>query len=175
MITLNCALWSSHGLEDEKYKSMFNISPEVRKAILDQLKKGKGILASHAAPICFDDWPPWKGILRCYWKWDQTGHSPFDTHAINVKPNSHGMLYGINNFEIKDEIYPDFEFTKKVSPLLEAKWNSEAWPLMWINEHKSGYKQYIGLGHAPETFGQEDLNKILQRSVLWVSRCNIND
>ena len=42
------------------------------------------LLALHAAPICFDDWPGWGDILGARWDWERSSHPPLGEIEVVV-------------------------------------------------------------------------------------------
>ncbi|HIJ65495.1 MAG TPA: hypothetical protein HPP77_06030, partial [Candidatus Hydrogenedentes bacterium] len=105
LVVLNCARWTCDQTPEWRDEWHFSLSEAARKALLDFLDAGKGLLALHAATLCFDDWPEYRKILRAWWDWGHSGHAPAQPHAINVYTDAHPIVHGVEDFEIIDELY----------------------------------------------------------------------
>ncbi|MDD9371068.1 MAG: hypothetical protein PV358_13195, partial [Acidimicrobiales bacterium] len=59
-------------------------SPAVRRRFAAHLACGGALLALHAAPICFDDWPGWRDLVGAAWRWDRSHHPPLGEVHVRV-------------------------------------------------------------------------------------------
>ena len=141
--------------------------PGRRKALMNFVKGGKGIIGIHAATDNFYDWPEaaeMMGGLFIAHPWTAGG-----TWAIkNADPNHPlNAAFKGEDFKIKDEIYRQ----KKLSPVenrrilltldlddpatKDAKGAEESdrdMPVSWIKDYDKGRVFYCGLGHNNEVF-----------------------
>src|SRR5437868_48546 len=76
LLTLNCVRWTCSKTPDWREQWGFAPSEAAQQGFLEFLSQGKGLLALHAATICFDDWPEYHNILGAWWKWGVSGHAP---------------------------------------------------------------------------------------------------
>lgn len=171
MITLNCVRWTcSQDQVSSEWREnwAFALSEAARENILKFLSHGKGLLALHAATICFDDWPVYRDILGAWWEWGTSGHAPVQNHRMEIRNNSHPIAEGISDFTIKDELYTHARFTDSVSPLIEGTWEGQTHPMLWIRDYGEARICYNALGHGPEAFEHPGNQLLLQRGSRWV-------
>ena len=171
MVTLNCARWTCSQPQvpqEWREKWAFSLSDDARKGFFAFLAEGKGMLALHAATICFDDWPEYRKILGAWWEWGHSGHPPFQRHTVRVHTNEHLITKGVRDFEVEDELYIHPRITDEVSPLAEGEWEGKKHPLLWIREYGPARICYNALGHGPEAFEHFNNQVLLRRSALWV-------
>ncbi len=169
MLTLNCVRWTCDQTPDWRDEWHFELSTMARKGLLDFLAQGKGLLALHAATICFDDWPEYQKILGAWWDWGYSGHAPLREHAMHVRTDDHPIVEGIGDFAIMDELYTNPRITDSVDPLIEAEWEGKAHPILWLREYGNARVCYNALGHGAEAFENLAFQILIQRCALWVS------
>ena len=171
MVTLNCVRWTCSQAQvspDWQDKWAFTLPEAAREGLLAFLAQGKGLLALHAATICFDDWPLYREILGAWWEWGTSGHAPFQGHQMNVIETSHPITKGISDFTIQDELYIHARFTDSVSPLIEGEWEGQRHPMLWVRDFEQARVCYNALGHGVEAFEHPQNRLLLKRGALWV-------
>lgn len=171
MVTLNCVRWTcSQAQVNPEWRDRwaFTLSEAGRERFLEFLGQGKGLLALHAATICFDDWPVYREILGAWWEWGISSHAPFQDHKMEVRDHSHPITEGIPDFTIKDELYIHARFTDSVSPLIEGVWEGQSHPVLWVRNYGAARVCYTALGHGIEAFEHPENQLLLQRGALWV-------
>lgn len=171
MLTLNCVRWTCTQPEvrpEWREAWAFTLSEAAQKNLLDFFAQGKGLLALHAATICFDDWPAYRDILGAWWEWGYSGHAPFQEHRMHVRDGSHPITEGIADFAIRDELYTNARITDAVSPLIEAEWEGKQHPILWVRNYGQTRVCYNALGHGPEAFEHPENRLLLQRGARWV-------
>jgi hypothetical protein len=62
----------------------FELPAEGRTALLDHLDRGHGLLAVHAATLCFDDWRGWPRVLGGCWNPEKSHHPPLGWTEVRV-------------------------------------------------------------------------------------------
>ncbi|MBN1817207.1 MAG: ThuA domain-containing protein [Sedimentisphaerales bacterium] len=137
-------------------------SPEQRKAILNFLKNGKGIVGIHAATDNFNDWPEMQEIMGGKF----TGH-PWGgggTWAVKIDEPNHPLTkaFAGQGFKINDEIYrtdPPLYSRAKQRVLMSLDMSDPATAakkekpedddigISWIKEVAKGRMFYCSLGH----------------------------
>ena len=167
LVVLNCARWTCNQTPQWRDQWQFELSDAARKGLLEFLAQGKGLLALHAATICFDDWPEYRKILGVWWEWGESGHAPHQKHAMRVRTDAHPLVKGIHDFEIVDELYTDPRITDKVEPLIEAEWEGKRHPILWIRQYGKARVCYNALGHGVQAFANPVFRLLLQRGALW--------
>ena len=169
IVTLNCARWTCRENPDWHAAWHFELSEGTRTALLAFLRQGGGLLALHAAPICFDDWPAYRQILGAWWEWGHSGHAPYGQHDIAVRTDKHPVVRGVNNFITKDEVYGFLRSADRIDALATTEWEGVNHPLLWVREYASGKVLYNALGHGVESFENPTFRLLLQRGALWAA------
>jgi type 1 glutamine amidotransferase len=166
LLVLNCVRWTCEQTPQWADEWRYYISQEIREGMLCHLSSGGGLLALHAATICFDDWPEFRDIIGAWWEWGSSGHAPYGLHAMKVR-RKHPIVEGIPDFVISDELYTDPVFVEPVDPLVTAEWNGREHPIMWVRSYGGGRVCYCALGHDEESFENEWFRRIIERASLW--------
>jgi hypothetical protein len=167
LITLNCVRWTCQQTPDWRDEWTFELSTRARQGLLQHLAAGRGILALHAATICFDDWPEFRDILGAWWEWGHSGHAPVQEHAVRVVDGGHPITRGLGDFSITDELYTGARLSETVRTLLTGTWNGVIEPLLWTRSWGAARVCYNALGHGVEAFGHPAMERLLQRGALW--------
>jgi len=168
MITMNCARWTCAdvGPDHEWYSFRFELSQEARAELLGFLGEGKGLLALHAATLCFDDWDEFAEILGARF----TGHGPYQEYRLRVHADAHPITEGLADFDITDELYTSPRITDAVEPLVDGEWEGKMRPVLWVRDYRNSRVCYNALGHDVDTFANPHFQKLLRRGALWVTR-----
>ncbi|MBN1126087.1 MAG: ThuA domain-containing protein [Sedimentisphaerales bacterium] len=137
-------------------------SPEQRKAILNFLQSGKGIVGIHAATDNFYDWPQMQEIMGGKF----TGHpwGAGGTWAVKIDEPNHPLTKAFEGkgFKVKDEIYrtdpPMYDRSKQrvlmsldmsdpTTAAKKEKPEDDDVGITWIKEVGKGRVFYGSLGH----------------------------
>ncbi len=169
VLSLNCCrtMWDGHAAYKPEWS--FELPEAARANMLNFLAAGKGLLALHTCTLCFGDWPEYRKIVGAWWEPGYTTHPPIQAHEVHVHADKHPIVRGIEDFTITDELYYKFRFTDRVDPLLEADWDGESWPLLWLREYGPGRVCYNALGHDGVAFAEPTYRRLLQRGARWVA------
>lgn len=159
-------------MSDERYDAVRSewarhSSPTLRAGITDHVGAGRGVLALHTAPICFDDWPEWSGIVGGSWSWGRSWHP--QPGEMSVEPSStHPIVRGIAPFDVVDERYTDLEVSPDVDVIA---WSvaDDRQPAIWTHTVGSARVVYDALGHDERSLGHEDHAVVLRRCALWAA------
>jgi hypothetical protein len=170
LVTVNCCRSRCEEVPAWREEWGFEVSRRARENLLDLLNRGKGLLALHAATLCFDDWPEYRQILGAWWEWGYSGHPPVQEHRMRVRTGAHPIVEGITDFRIVDELYLNLRFAEPVEAFIEGEWEGKAHPILWTREFGGARVCYNALGHGPEAFENEANRRLLQRGALWVAR-----
>lgn len=141
----------------------FELPPEGRTALLDHLDRGGGLLAMHAAPLCFDDWRGWPRVLGARWAWSKSYHPPVGRTTVRVH-GGHEIVTGLSDFELVDEVYSDLDVQPDVTPLATA----EGQPMVWARVVRHGRVVYDALGHDVRSYHSPGHRLLLQRAARWL-------
>jgi len=170
MLTLNCVRWTCHQTPLWRDEWHFELSSRAREELLNFFAKGRGMLALHAAPICFDDWPEFRRILGAWWEWGHSDHAPLQDHKIHIRSDQHPITKGLEDFIIKDELYtnPPLRILDSVEPLVDAVWEKVSHPILWLRKYGQSRICYNAMGHGVEAFEHPTNRILLQRAAMWI-------
>lgn len=145
-----------------------------KQALLDFVRKGKGVIGIHAATDNFYDWPEaaeMTGGLFSGHPWTAEG-----TWAVKIADPDHPLNAAFNkqNFKIKDEIYriKKLNLEENCRVLLRLDLTDPATkgaggvkesdidnPVSWIRSYGEGRVFYCGLGHNNEIYANPAILK----------------
>jgi uncharacterized protein len=147
----------------------FSLSPHGRHAVEAFLGRGGALLASHTAPICFDDWAGWGDIVGASWRWGRSGHPPLGPARVEVHADAHPVVAGVTaGFEVVDEIYGDMDVRPDVEPLAWGTAGDGRHPVLWAREAGGGRVVYDALGHDERSFAVAAHRQILHQAARWL-------
>ena len=169
VLTLNCARTTFASQAQWREEWGFELSGRARREIRVFLRRGKGLLALHAAALCFDDWPEFREILGAWWEWGYTTHPAIQEHGMRVRTDAHPVVDGIEDFTIFDELYINLRLAAPIEPLMESDWEGSAHPMLWVREHGPARIFYCALGHGPEAFANPAYRSLIQHGAQWVT------
>ncbi len=140
-----------------------------RTALTDFVAGGKGMLALHAATICFDDWPEWKDLVGGRWVWGTSRHPPFGPFDVTVHSDRHDIVAGApRSFRIEDEAYGFLDLTDDIVPLATATHGGATHPLIWARSVGRGRVVHDALGHAVQGYRTPAHRDIVSAAIRWL-------
>lgn len=166
-LILNCVRWSTEWAPGPD--GPYRLGERKRDAVLAFLAQGKGLMALHAACICFDDWPEYREILGGGWEWGVSGHGPYQPGwELTVAAGMHPITQGVADFSIHDELYHTLTVTRPVQVLMTAPWEGRPQPMAWVTDYHGARIHFNALGHGPESFQSEPFRRLLNHRSRWV-------
>lgn len=165
LITVNALRWRMRGerFADRRERDGFELPAHARTALLAHLERGGGLLAMHAACICFDDWPGWPRVLGATWNWERSFHPPVGWTTVRIR-GGHPVVDGLRDFDVVDEIYSDLDMLPGVTPLADA----EGQPMVWARPVRRGRLVYDALGHDVRSYDSPVHRELIQRAAMWL-------
>ncbi len=161
----------------------FKFTEDQQKALLQFVKSGKGYVSIHGADNAAPDWlPEWRVMLGGVFSHDTQGGKYPDskvqkgTYKVQVRDRSHPITQGLDDFELKDELYFNLQMEPGVIPLAVTEHAGGVWPVAWVRAYGSGRVFHTPLGHRDFGPGKDDplrdpnLNKLILQGVDWVTR-----
>jgi len=152
-------------------------TPEYRKALMDRIAAGKGVIMHHPGTwYGYKDWPELNmkvvgGGTR--------GHDKLGPMDVRVVDKRHPIMKGVSaEFGFADELYmmnaggPP-EGASKIQVLAETSVSvksGERHPAVWITEHPKARIVGYTLGHDERAHDHIDYKKILINAAKWVAR-----
>lgn len=169
LLVLNTLRWRMRGdrYAPQRDAHAYATSPALRHTFAAHVAGGGALLALHAAPICFDDWPGWRDVVGAAWDWDRSCHPPLGEVHVRVR-GPHPLVDGIDDFTIHDEAYGFMDLADDIEPLATARHGDVDHPLLWVRRVGAGRVVTSTLGHGAESFDHPSHREILRRSVRWL-------
>lgn len=145
---------------------------ENRKAIMDFVDAGKGLLLGHAA--LWYNWADWPEYNLKLVSGGSRGHDKYGPFHVKIDNKKHPVMKGVSErFTLKDELYyykvdpngPGVEVLATASTE-----GSEGFPSIFVVNHPKSRIIGIALGHDGESHDKEVYHRLLRNAVKWVSR-----
>ena len=122
LLTVNALRWR---MEVDRYAHLrddfaFDLTPQLAALLERYVLGGGGLLALHAAVICFDAEPTWRRLCGASWNWAASAHPPVGPAAVQVTVSgqAHPITAGLTDFTITDEVYGFLDEEAGLDPLL---------------------------------------------------------
>jgi uncharacterized protein len=156
----------------------FKFTLSQQQALLAFVKGGHGYVSIHGADNAPPDWiPEWKemlgGIYSHVGKPD--GKAIMGTYTIHISDKSSPVTKGLEDFEIKDELYSNMQMKDDVKPLATIDYQGVTWPVAWTYTYGKGRVFHTSLGHTGWKPGSDDplknpnLAKLVSQGADWVA------
>ena len=156
----------------------FKLTPSQQEALFAYVKSGHGYVSIHGADNAAPDWQPefrvmLGGIFSHVGLPD--GKVRKGTYAIKIADTHHPITQGLQDFELKDELYYHMQMQPGVEPLATTEFDGNAWPVAWTRTFGAGRVFHTPLGHRD--FGRDKLDplanpnllKLVLQGVDWVA------
>jgi hypothetical protein len=138
-------------------------------ALAAHVHGGGGLLALHAAVICFDAHPVWRSLVGGAWDWDRSSHRP--PGPVRVTPacagGDHPVTAGAGPFEVEDELYRDLDLVEGVQPLLVGDDGGGPVPVVWAGGLGRGRVVTDVLGHGIASLTHPAHRAVLAAAIRW--------
>ena len=135
------------------------------------MRGGGGLLACHAAVICFDGDPRWAACVGATWNWDRSMHPPLG--EVHVEPTAagaeHSITRGLDAFRTVDEVYGFLDVAPDVEALMTSSHGGAAHPVLWARAVGRGRVVTDLLGHDAAAMGQPVHREVLARAARWLT------
>ena len=161
------------------YDMTQEITEDQKKAFLDMLNKGKGLVFLHHSIASYQDWDEFMKILgaRYYlgpsvYNGDSVPPSNYSHDLdvdIQVIDGKHPITEGVMDFRIHDEVYDDVIVIPGVHPLLGTGHPNSMDVVAWTNEYGNSRIVYIQMGHDNNAYSNENFRKIVNQAIKWVA------
>lgn len=156
----------------------FKFTQDQQKALLDYVKSGHGYVSIHGADNAAPDWiPAWREMLGGVFSHIGLPDSKTKkgTFKIKIVKTDDPIVRGIEDFEIKDELYYHIQMQPGVEPLATTDHDGGTWPVAWTRTYGEGRVFHTPLGHRDFGPGKDDplhnpsLLKMVIQGVDWVA------
>ncbi len=173
MVTVNALRWT---MAAERHSPLrdewaFVLSETEAESMAAHVHGGGGLLALHAAVICFDNRPVWQEMLGASWDWERSSHPPLGEILVTFTDagRRHPLTAGLEPFAIRDEAYGFLREEPGLVPLLTARHGGRDHPVLWARQVGAGRVVTDLLGHDASSFAHPAHAEILRRSARWVA------
>jgi type 1 glutamine amidotransferase/HEAT repeat protein len=135
-----------------------------RKAFLDFVRGGKGLVVVHAGGSSFYDWPEYQQIAGVYWDLAKTSHGA--PHEFSVEMDAqHPVTRGLAPFKTRDELW----LKPGVHPAAKVIATGEGQPLVMATELGKGRGFAMLLGHSADFMETPGFQTLLLRGAEWAA------
>ncbi len=173
MVTVNALAWRAGGERHAHLRDdwAFTLRDEESLAIDRYVRGGGGLLACHAAVICFDGDPRWAACLGATWDWDRSMHPPLG--PVDVVPTGVGAVHpltaGMAGFTTVDEVYGFLDVAPDLQPLLVSAHGGSEHPVLWARSVGAGRVVTDLLGHDVAAMAHPSHCEVLRRAAHWLN------
>lgn len=159
----------------------FKLTEDQQRAMLAFVKGGGGYVSIHGGDNAAPDWiPEMKEMLGGIFshKGLPDGKTRKGTFTVKIADTASPITSGLQDFEIKDELYYHIQMLPDIAPLATIHHEGADWPVAWTRTYGSGKVFHTPLGHRDFGPGKDDplrnpsLSKMFVQGVDWVSRPN---
>ncbi|QCR24826.1 ThuA domain-containing protein [Pontibacter sp. SGAir0037] len=147
--------------------------PLVRKAIMDFVGAGKGLVMGHAA--LWYNWRDWPEYNQQLVSGGSRGHDPYGSFHVNVTNTKHPVTKGVTpKFSLQDELYyyqqdnsgPGVEVLATAS----ADGSDKVYPSVFVVNHGQSRVVGIALGHDEASHQLPAYQTLLRNAVKWAAK-----
>lgn len=124
--------------------------------------KPKGFIGLHSATISYLNSPAFTQMIGA----KLLTHPPLGSFHYQVANREHPVMQGVEDFTIESELYlmetyPPFEV------LLTSEHLGFTRPIAWVKPYGKGRIFYCSIGHQPEEFQNDSVQKMIINAVKW--------
>lgn len=155
------------------------INEESQEAFVKLLRQGKGLVALHHSLASYQTWDEYRNIIGGRWhmeKWNQNGkEQPPSTFKhdvqfkVHIADSKHPVTKGLQDFDIRDETYGNFEVLPKVKPLLTTEEPTSNRVIAWAHTYGRSRVVYIQLGHDHYAYQNPNYRRLVLQAIRWVA------
>lgn len=148
-----------------------------RRAVLEYLNEGGGIVVIHAADNPFPGWREFESLIGVAWR-EGAGHGTYHRFMVTIDEPTHPVLEGIPHFlHAPDELYHNLtwaegsEATTIASAFSrpEEAGTGKSEPMLLVNRWGAGRMLHTAMGHDPTSLQGFYHTLILQRGTEWAA------
>ena len=152
------------------------ITPEQKAAYVNLLQKGKAFIYLHHSLVSYQDWPEFVKFVGGQYHTRpvvidgdtlRANYRDNELISVRIEDKDHPVTRGIDDFDIRDEIYMDAEILPTVKPLLTTSHRESMKYLGWINKYGNSEVLYIQLGHGDSGLSNPNFRKLLRQAIEW--------
>ena len=150
------------------YDMWQEITVDQQAAYLELLNQGKPIVYLHHALISFQEWEEFNRIVGGVWEEGKGTVKHNVQYTIQIADPGHPVTKGMQDFEIEDETYGNFDANPDVHALLKAEHPESAPVIGWTHRYGNSQIVYLQLGHDGLAYGNPGYRKLANQGIRWV-------
>lgn len=150
------------------YDMWQEITADQQAAYLELLNQGKPIVYLHHALISFQEWDEFDRIVGGVWEEGKGTVKHNVQYTIQIADPDHPATKEMQDFEIEDETYGNFDANPDVHVLLRAEHPESAPVIGWTHRYGNSQIAYIQLGHDGLAYGNPGYRKLVDQGIRWV-------
>ncbi len=156
----------------------FKFTKSQQEALLAHVKAGHGYVSIHGGDNAAKDWiPAWREMLGGVFSHVGLPDSKTKkgTYHIKITKTDDPIARGVQDFDIKDELYYNLQMEPGVDPIATTEHEGKTWPVAWTRVYGTGRVFHTPLGHRDFGPGKDDpirdpnLLKLVIQGVDWVA------
>jgi type 1 glutamine amidotransferase len=156
----------------------FKFTRSQQEALLNYVREGHGYVSIHGADNAAPDWiPDWREMLGGVFSHigQPDSKTKKGTFRIHIVKTDHPIMRGLEDFDVKDELYYNLQMLPDVEPLATTDYSGGTWPVAWTRMYGQGRVFHTPLGHRDFGPGKDDpiynpsLRKMVIQGIDWVA------
>jgi len=150
-----------------------NPPDEVKQGIVEFLKGGGGLVATHYAVANVQEWRDSIDIFGAMWVTGKSTHDPYHEFRVDVADETHPIVEGVKPFTTNDELYfnllmrPDMRVIMTANQ--ERAGHTVAEPMLATHYCYNARCVYFALGHDVRSVQPREYRKIVVQSIEWAA------
>lgn len=150
------------------YYDLFQeISELQKKAFLEMLERGKGIVFLHHSLASYQDWDEFTQIRGGKYDLDSSTYAHGQDILVKISDPKHHITRGLEDFLIHEETYNLYEVLPGVYPLIQTDHSESESIIGWTKMYGNSRIVYLQPGHDNNAFSNPNYRKLVQRSIVW--------
>lgn len=131
--------------------------------------EGGGLVYFHFACGAFQEWDGFVEIAGRAWDPQKRAHDPHGPFMVRIVDREHPVTKGLDDFEIRDELYTCLGGDLPIHVLAEAtsKVDGKPYPMAFVFDVGKGRVFHTVLGHDVEAVKASGLGQLMRRACLW--------
>lgn len=175
-------IYSSKEIENIDAIVFYDFNQEInldqKKAFLEILAKGKGMVFLHHSLVSYQEWHEYEKIIggRYYQSTNKLDSTKFTQSTfkhdveipVHIVDRTQPITEGIEDFVIHDEVYGNYKILPEVTPLITTMHPESEKIIGWTNEYDKSRIVYIQLGHDHHAYNNGNYRRLIKQSIDWV-------
>lgn len=156
-----------------------DIAEEARANLVKLLKQGKGLVALHHCLASYPTWDEYTKIIggKFYLQPHTEGgvEKPASTYrhgvrfTVHIADPNHPVTRGLEDFEIEDETYGQFDVHPQVQPLLTTDEPTSGRTIGWAHTYGKSRVVYLQLGHDHLAYENPSYRRLVRQAIRWTA------